>query len=161
MTKDQDPNEPILREEYERRHAALQQKYESFARRSQRILVAILLAGLLSAGVSAYLLRENSKRTQDINESLVTNCKENGNPLRAAVRLFGRTLIEKTEDDIRQSLAFEKSGQYQEIFPSYPPAKLHRLLVENRENERVEIKGLRRAKEKAKPIDCVKHFRHP
>jgi hypothetical protein len=155
---EQDPNEPIPREEYERRHLALQVKYDSFARRSQRILAALVVAVLLTGGVSAYLLHENAKRTEDINNTLVENCERNGNPLRGTVRLFGDVLVEKTADDIRQSLAFEQSGTYAEIFPTFPPDKLHTLLVENRESERKEIKQLKRAAEHARPVDCDKHF---
>lgn len=159
--QDQNPKEPILREEYERRHKVLSDRYESYARRSTRILGFLVVVVLATAALSTYLLHENGQRTKDINDSLATNCIKTGNPLRSAVQLFGVTLIEKTEDDIRQSVAFEKAGTYKEIFPSYPSDKLHKLLVSNREDERIEIKKLRRAEEKADPINCEERFSHP
>lgn len=161
MNQEQDPKEPILREEYERRHQALQDKYEVFARRNQRALITIVLGVFLVALSSAYLLRENRERTRDINSSLVENCEQTGNPLRAAVRQFGETLIGQTERNIEQNKTFEKTGTFAEIFPGYPPDKLHKLLVEGRENEHEEVAELQEATAKTHPLNCETRFRHP
>jgi hypothetical protein len=153
-----DPKEPILREEYERRHTALRQSYEKFARRSTRILTFLVLVVLATGGLSAYLLRENGQQTKEINGSLVDNCKKNGNPLRAAVRRFGTVLIEQVQGDISQSKTFEKTGTFAEIFSNFPPDKLHALLASGREDERRKIGGLREAKQSVQPVNCEKRY---
>jgi len=153
-----DPKEPILREEYERRHAALRHSYETFARRSTLILALLVVVVLATGGLSAYLLSENSNQTREINGSLVDNCKRNGNPLRGAVRRFGTVLIEQVQSDIAQSKTFEKTGTFAEIFSNYPPDKLHALLASGRQGERRKIGGLREAKEQVQPINCEKRF---
>lgn len=162
MSKEgKDPKEPILREEYERRHAALRKSYETFAKRSTRILTFLVIVGIASAAFSTYLLHQNSQQTAAINNSLVDNCEQNGNPLRAAVRKFGSTLIEQTQEDIEQSLAFEKAGTFAEILPDFPPDKLHEFAVADREDERQKIRGLRTATQKVSPVDCGKRFENP
>lgn len=161
MGKKNDPQEPILREEYERRHASLRQSYETFAKRSTRILTFLVIIMVATSGLSAYLLRQNGQQTQAINSSLVENCEQNGNPLRAAVRKFGSTLIEQTQADIEQSLAFEKAGTFAEILPNFPPDKLHEFAVADREDEREKIRRLRAANEKVGPVNCEKRFQNP
>jgi hypothetical protein len=153
-----DPKEPIHREEYERRHAALRQSYERFARRSTRILAFLVLVVLATGALSAYLLHENSQQTKEINGSLIDNCKKNGNPLRTAVRRFGTVLIEQVQSDIAQSKTFEKRGVFAEIFPDYPPDKLRALLRSGREDERRKIGGLREAKKQVQPVNCEKRY---
>jgi hypothetical protein len=94
------PTEPITREEYERRLEELRQKYETFARRSNRILAGIVIAVLIVAGSSAYLLRENGKRIEesakfsvDLSASIVESCRTSSNPLRRGLR-------EEKEDEL-------------------------------------------------------------
>jgi len=156
--EEQDQNEPILRGEYERRHKALQEKYESFAKRSQRILIGIVLVTMLNAGISAFLLGQNNQRTEDITDSQVSNCEKSGNPLRAAVRTFGNTLVTQTRKDIAQGKQFEEAGTYDEIFPGFPKDKLHDLLVEGREDQQEEIQELRKGIRAAHPINCKARF---
>jgi len=158
--EEQDQNEPILRGEYERRHQELRGKYETYARRSTRILRVLVLVVLLTAGASAYLLRENGKRTEDITASLIEGCQKNGNPLRGAARTFGHVLIAQTKHAIEQGKAFERTGTYREIFPSYPPDKLHELLVKSRKEERKKIKGLLRGVNKVATVNCQQQFAH-
>jgi hypothetical protein len=153
-----DPKEPILREEYERRHAALRQSYERFARRSTRILAFLVVVVLATGVLSAYLLHQNSDQTREINGSLVDNCKKNGNPLRTAVRRFGTVLIEQVQTDISQGKTFEKRGVFREIFPDFPPDKLHAFLRAGREDERRKIGGLRKAKKQVRPVNCEKRY---
>lgn len=156
--EEQDQNEPILRGEYERRHQELQDKYETFSRRTYRILAVFFLGLLATGGAAAYLLNENSNRTDEITTSQITNCETSGNPLRASVRTIGNTLITQTNKQIEQSEGFEKAGTYDEFFPGYPRDKLHELLVEGREDQRDEIHGLRKGVKQAHAINCKARY---
>lgn len=153
-----DPKEPILRGEYELRHEALRQEYEAFAKKSTRILRVLLVVTLATAALSGYLLRENTRRVEDINSSLVQACEQNGNPLRWVVRQFGFVLIGQIEKNVEQSKTLEKAGTFEEIFPSYPSDKLHALLVKSREEERQDKEGLQSAISLASPVACEERY---
>lgn len=156
--KPQDPKEPILREEYERRHKGLRDRYEAFARRSTRILTFLVIVVVATGALSFYLLHQNSQQTKEINGSLVENCEKNGNPLRSAVRRFGTVLIGQVRDQIAQSKAFEKSGTLGEVFAGISPEKLHELLVASYRDERRKIRGLKKGTRQVKPINCKKRY---
>lgn len=145
-------------DQYERRLAELQDRYETFARRVYRVLAVIVVGLLLVAGAAAYLYDENKERSGEIASSLVQGCKENGNPLRTAVRKFGNTLIDQTQRQIEQSKAFETSGTYAEIFPDFSPDKLHALLAEGREEDRRTKGELEEANDGVEHVDCEARY---
>lgn len=175
MMPPKDPNEPILREEYERRHKALRLRYEGFAKRSYRILAVIVVVVLATGALSAYLLHENSQRTKEtakitkktsrfsvtLSNNLIESCRTNGNPLRKAVRKFGETLDGQIEKGIAQSKALERAGTYQEIFPQYPADKLHVLLKQNRIEERKAVKEINEAIRSIEAVNCYARFPPP
>lgn len=158
MSAEELPKGPLTREEYERRHKALQDKYETFSRRVYRALAVIVLGLFLVAGAAAYLLNENTERTADINNSLIEGCRESSNPLRKTVRKFGSTLIEQTQRQIDQSKAFEESGVLEEFLPNFSPQQRHELVVESRSEDHRTKRELRRAKASAKPVNCEARF---
>jgi hypothetical protein len=155
---EKDPKEPLLREEYERRHKALQTKYETFARRTYRTLAVFFVGLLLTAGAAGYLINENGERSGEITESLVKGCKESGNSLRKTVRKFGSTLIEQTQRQIDQSKAFEKSGVLAEFLPNFTPEERHALVVKSRQEDRKTKRELRKAKANAHPVACEARY---
>lgn len=158
MSEGDQPKGPLTREEYERRHKALQEKYETFSRRTYRALAVIVLGLVLTGGLSAYLLNENTKRTGEIHDSLVEGCQQNGNPLRTAVRKFGSTLIEQTQRSIDQSKVFQKAGIIKEFLPNFSPEQRHELIAKNRKDDRRTKRELRKAKVRAKPVNCEARY---
>lgn len=173
--KTPDPNEPIRREEYERRHKALRSSYEHYARRSTRILRVLVGIGLVTGALSFYLLNENGQRTDEtskitketstfsmrLSKSIVESCRRNGNPLRKAVREFGGTLKDQLEKEIAQSKALEAAGTYEEIFPQYPPDKLHELIEKNRGSERKAVEEIKATIRTIEAVDCRANFPPP
>lgn len=146
----------VPREEYERRHTELRERYANFSKRTLRILKALVVVLLLNAVISAYLLNENGKRTdestrfsKDLQASIIQSCKVSGNPTRKAVREFGHTLQKQIREELLQSAAYEKSGAYDKLFPKFDPDELHRLLEQN------EKRGLKKIDEIQKAIDGV------
>ncbi len=166
MTKD--PKEPILREEYERRHTGLRQRYESFAKRTYIVLTVMVIGLLITGGVSAYLFKQNDLRTKDneklakenamfsaaLSKSLVENCEFSGNPLRAAVRKFGNTLIGQVEAGEQQTAAFKKSGLLTKLFPNFTPEELNQLIEAGERNNDRTIEGLEDAVDEVIAVDC-------
>jgi hypothetical protein len=159
---------PLTREEYERRHKALRQSYETFARRVYKVL-AIIVAGLvLNAAAGTYLFAENDGRSQDIedlakeagefstelSDALVENCEDSGNPLRAAVRKFGDTLIGQIRTSQTQSDTFEQSGLYTKLFPNVTPGEIDQLLEASRQKNLITIEGLQGAINEVVGVDC-------
>lgn len=154
-----DPNEPILRKEYERRHEGLHRKYDTFSHRVGRTLAVFAVAILLTGGAAAWLYAENARQAGDIEATLVESCETSGNSLRAATAKFGEVLAGQVQDSVRQSKAFEASGTYTRLFPSTPPGELHALLAKSRAEKLQDKDEILRALEDLAPVDCRARFR--
>lgn len=153
-----DPNEPIPRGEYERRHEGLHRKYDTFSHRVGRTLAVFAVAILLTGGAAAWLIAQVTQQSDEISASLVRSCQTSGNPLRAATRQFGMTLIAQIRKDISQSSALDKSGQYAQFFPNIPPDELHELLEEQRKRDLATIGGLQAAVKNVAAVNCQEKF---
>jgi hypothetical protein len=158
MSREELSKGPLTREEYEERHKALQDKYETFSGRVYRALAVFFVGLLLTGGAAAYLIGENTQRTEEINDSLVDGCAQNGEPLRAAVRKVGNALIEQTQRSINESIGFEKTGLIKEFLPNFTPEERHALAVKSRENYRETKTELSEAKAKVKPVNCEARY---
>lgn len=163
-----DPNEPMPRGEYEKRHKLLQQRYENFAGKSTRILLAICLIVFLTAVGTIYLFNENSKRVDDnasfahaLSASIVNTCKTSSNPFRRAVRIFGHTLIDQETRQLTQNEVLAKTHVYDELFPSFDPVRREELLARQRKEGLKTIKGLKKALLKVPPVPCEKKYPPP
>lgn len=145
---------PVPRDEYERRHAELQRKYETFSRRVFRALAAFAVGLLLTAGAAAWQIGENSKQAGEIRQSLVTSCKVSGNPLREASSKFGEVLSGQLQDQVDQQVAFEKSGLYAKIFPYFDQDELHELIAKGNEEKLEDKAEIDEAVAELTPVDC-------
>lgn len=155
----------VPRDEYEERHAALRERYEKFSRKTLRILKVLVVVLLLNGLLSAYLLSENSKRVdestqfaQTLQTSIIESCETNGNPLREAARKFGHTLENQIREELQQSAAYERSGAYEKLFPSFDPDELHKLLEQNAERGQKKIEELEEAVDGIEAVDCAKIY---
>lgn len=153
-----DQNEPVPRGEYERRHAALQHKYETFSRRVGWTLAVFALAILLTGGAAAWLIQQNVERSEDIQDSLVKSCESSGNPLREANTKFGQVLAGQLQDAVVQSKTFERSGVYAQFFPAVAPGELHQLLAKSRREKSQDKAEIEQALEDLRPVDCEAKF---
>jgi hypothetical protein len=149
MAADQLPED-----QYERRLTALQERYETFSRRVYRVLVLFFVGLLITGGVAAYLYDQNGNQADEITGSLVQGCKENGNPVRTAVRKFGAALVAQSQRNIEQSVAFEKTGVLAEFLPNFTPRERHELVAKSRKEELGTKTELREAKEGVQFVDC-------
>jgi hypothetical protein len=146
----------VPREEYEKRHEALRQRYENFSQKTLRILKLLVVVLLLNGLLGAYLVSENSNRVTEntrfahaLQASIIQSCNISGNPTRKAVREFGHALQNQIREELAQSTAYEKSGAYEKLFPNFDPDELHRLLEQN------EKRGLKKIDEIQKAVDGV------
>lgn len=172
MSDIQDPNKPLTRKEYEARHKALQDKYETFSRRTMRVLAVIVLGLFLVAGAATYLLNENGNRVDEastlskqsaelsveIRESIIKSCETSGNSLRAATRKFGQALVNQITDQLQQSDIFAESGFYDELFPNLSEDRLSQLLAESRVRDLKTVADIRDGIADIGAVDCQARF---
>lgn len=114
------------------------------AKISKRIKVAlvILVAVVAASGVAlgAYLY-VHDLREDELRNSLILNCEQNGNPLREVLQRRIKKEIKQTED----------LTLYEKLFPQFTKGELEALVedtVQEREKEEAEIK----------PLDCDKVY---
>jgi hypothetical protein len=94
------------------------------------LAIIATLAALIGGVVAYKTAHENSKRIDDI-EAVQTEACNGRNVLRQILR----TQIQRQID---QSIALEQSGQYDQFFPNIPPEQLHKLLEEQRNDQRAD-----------------------
>ena len=123
------------------------------------VLAVYALAFFALGGAASYLLNENTNRIEDTTTSLVTNCEQNGNPLRAAIRTFGHTQIKLLEDQNTQAESFSKAGAYHDLFPNFPKAQLNALIAEGIAKRQEAIALNERALRAAMAVDCEAKFK--
>lgn len=118
-------------------------------KRGQFVILLVIAAVI---GVFAFVTYATQQArvndfSRQLRDGLVASCEKNGNPLRAGV-------TQMLQDQIAQSEAGLKSGQYARFFPNIPEDELRALIEEQNAKRREIIEQIR-------PVDCADTFPKP
>lgn len=107
-----------------------------------RLIVALSVALCVTVVVGSYVAIHNSDRLdaqqQELRNGLISGCKKNGNPLRAAVR-------GQLREQIKQS---SNTKVLRTFFPQIPRSQLIALVAKSIARDKAEIKQIA-------PVDCA------